>query len=52
MGKPDEVVVGIEGDFRHLVEGDARVVGVVDGPLGSIETDKADNAEVTGGVQP
>ena len=49
MGEPDEVSLRVEGDFRHLVEDDARVVGVIDCPLGSIEAGKADSTEVSGG---
>ena len=49
MGEPDEVMEGVEGDFRDFVEDDARVVGVIDSPLGSIEAGKADNVEVSGG---
>ena len=49
MGEPDEVAVGVEGDFRHLVEGDARVVGVVGCPCSSVVADKAD---VTGSGYP
>ena len=49
MGEPDEVMEGVEGDFRDFVEDDAGVVGVIDSPLGSIEAGKADNAEVSGG---
>ena len=44
MGEPDEVVLVVEGDFRDLVEGDARIVAVVDSPLGSIVADEADIA--------
>ena len=49
MGEPDEVSLGVDVDFRHLVEDDAGVVGVIDSPLGSIEAGKADSAEVTSG---
>ena len=44
MGEPDEVALRIEGDFRDLVEGDTRVVAVVDCPLGSIIADEANVA--------
>ena len=44
MGEPDEVVLVVEGDFRDLVEGDARIVAVVDSPLGSIIADEANVA--------
>lgn len=44
MGEPNEVALRIEGDFRDLIEGDARVVGVVDCSLGSVIADEADIA--------
>ena len=52
MSEPNEVVLGVESDFCYLVEDDARVVSVVDSPLGSIEANKTDNAEVSGGGYP
>lgn len=52
MSEPNEVVLGVEGDFCYLVEDDARVVGVVDNPLGSIEASKTDNTEVSCGGYP
>ena len=44
MGEPNEVALRIEGDFRDLIEGDARVVGVGDCPLGSVIADEANVA--------
>ena len=44
MGEPNEVALRIEGNFRDLVESDARVVAVVDCPLGSIIADESNVA--------
>ena len=52
MSEPNEVVLGVEGDFCYLVEDYVRVVSVVDSPLGSIEANKTDNTEVSCGGYP
>ena len=52
MGEPDEVMEGVEGDFRDFVEDDAGVVGVIDSPLCFIEADEADNAEISSSGYP
>ncbi len=49
LGEPDEVTFGVEEDFGDLIEGDARVVGVIDRPLCSVIADEAD---ITGGGYP
>lgn len=49
MGEPDKVTFGVEGDFGDLIQGDARVVSVIDRPLGSVIADEAD---ITGGGYP
>jgi len=49
LGEPNKVAAGIEGDFRDLVEGDARVVGVVGRPCSSVV---ADEANITSGGYP
>ena len=49
MSKPDEVTLGVEGDFGDLIDGDSRIVGVVGRPFGLAE---ADQANVTGGCYP
>ena len=49
MGEPNEVAVGVKGDFRYLIEGDAWVVSVVSRPCGSVVADETD---VIGGGYP
>ena len=44
MGEPDEVALAVDGDSGDFVEGDTRVIGVVNVPVGTVEVSDTDIA--------